>query len=181
MSTTVIRKPVRFTSDPKRVIARFFFPGPETRVQAIIQKVSDMPEEAARLTLNQCLRDFSFRHRNVSRIYQKHFDRVRDIMNGRNGDLNLLSAYKKLLIGAYFTSEYSIESAAFFNPSMVEDPDQSGLQEGEKRIIMSFRATGEGHISSIVFRGGVLDSKNNMELISTGRLVDEAEAVRNYI
>jgi predicted GH43/DUF377 family glycosyl hydrolase/CheY-like chemotaxis protein len=181
MSTTVNRKAVRFNSDPKRVIARFFFPGPETRVQAIIQKVVGMPEEAARLTLNQCLRDFSFRHRNISRIYQKHFERVRDIMNGRNGDLNLLSTYKKLLIGAYFTSEYSIESAAFFNPSMVEDPDQSGLQEGQKRIIMSFRATGEGHISSIVFRGGVLDTQNNMELISTGRLVDEAEAVRNYI
>ncbi len=181
MSTTVNRKAVRFNSDPKRVIARFFFPGPETRVQAIIQKVVGMPEEAARLTLNQCLRDFSFRHRNISRIYQKHFERVREIMNGRNGDLNLLSTYKKLLIGAYFTSEYSIESAAFFNPCMVEDPDQSGLQEGQKRIIMSFRATGEGHISSIVFRGGVLDTQNNMELISTGRLVDEAEAVRNYI
>ncbi|MFA5814841.1 MAG: response regulator [Bacteroidales bacterium] len=181
MSTTVNRKPVRFNSDPKRVIARFFFPGPGTRVEAIIKKVANMPDEAARLTLNQCLRDFSFRHRNISKVYQKHFDRVRDIMNGRIGDLDLLSPYKKLLIGAYLTSEYSIESAAFFNPSMVEDPDQSGLQEGEKRIIISFRATGEGHISSIVFRGGVLDSKNNMQLIPTGRLVDEAEAVRNYI
>jgi len=181
MSTTVNRKPVRFKSDPKRVIARFFFPGPESRVEAIIQKVVGMPEEAARLTLNQCLRDFSFRHRNISRIFQKHFDRIRGIVNDRIADLNLLSMYKKLLIGAFFTAEYSIESAAFFNPSMVEDPDQSGLQEGEKRIIMSFRATGEGHISSMVFRGGVLDSKNNMELISTGRLVDEAEEVRNYI
>jgi len=181
MSTTVNRKSVRFTSDPKRVIARFFFPGPETRVEAIITKVAGMPDEAARLTLNQSLREFSFRHRNISRVYQKNFDRVRDIMNGRIGDLNLLTPYKKLLIGAYFTSEFSIESAAFFNPSMVEDPDQSGLQEGEKRIIISFRATGEGHISSIVFRGGVLDAKNNMELISTGRLIDEAEAVRNTI
>ncbi|MFA6126917.1 MAG: response regulator [Bacteroidales bacterium] len=181
MSTSVNRKPVRFKSDPKRVIARFFFPGPESRVQAIIEKVSGMPEEAARLTLNQCLRDFSFRHRNISRIFQRHFDRVSGIMNGRNGDMSQLSQHKKMLIGAFFTSEYSIESAAFFNPSMMEDPDQSGLQEREKRIIMSFRATGEGHISSIVFRGGVLDSKNNMELIPTGRLVDEAEIVKNYI
>lgn len=181
MSTTVKRKSVRFTSDPKRVIARFFFPGPASRVEAILQIVIEMPEEAARLTLSQCLRDFSFRHRNISRVFQKNFDRIRNIMNSRIVDLNLLSSYKKLLVGAYFTSEYSIESAAFFNPSMVEDPDQSGLQEGEKRFIMSFRATGEGHISSIVFRGGVLDSNNNMELISTGRLVDEAEEVRNYI
>jgi hypothetical protein len=104
MSTTVNRKVVRFKSDPKRVIARFFFPGPESRVETIIQKVAGMPEEAARLTLNQCLRDFSFRHRNISRIFQKHFDRVRDIVNDRIADLNLLSSYKKLLIGAYFTA-----------------------------------------------------------------------------
>ncbi|MBS4056660.1 MAG: response regulator [Bacteroidales bacterium] len=181
MSTTLNRKPIRFYSDPKRVIVRFFFPGPETRVQSIIQKVINMPEEAARLSLNQSLRDFSARHRNISKIYQRHFDRVKEIMNGRSGDLNILSEHKKLLIGAYFTSEYSIESAAFFNPSMVEDPDQTGLQEGQKRVIISFRATGEGHISSIVFRGGVLDADNNLQLIPTGRLIDEAEGVKNYI
>lgn len=181
MSTTLNRKPIRFTSDPRRVIARFFFPGPETRVQSIIQKVIDMPEEAARMSLNQSLRDFSSRHRNISRVYHKHFERVRDIMSGRNGNLNALSDHKKLLIGAFFTSEYSIESAAFFNPSIVEDPDQTGLQEGQKRVIISFRATGEGHISSIVFRGGVLDASNNIELIPTGRMIDEAEAIKNYI
>jgi predicted GH43/DUF377 family glycosyl hydrolase len=181
MSTTVFRKPVRFNSDPTRIIARFFFPGPESRVQSIIQRISEMPEQAAQLVLNQSLRDFSARHRNISKIYQKHFDRVRDIMNGRNGDMSLLSENKKMLIGAYFTNEYSIESAAFFNPSMVEDPDQSGLQEGEKRVIISFRATGEGHISSIVFRGGILDRENNLQLKPTGKLVDEAEAIRNYV
>ncbi|MCF8367289.1 MAG: response regulator [Bacteroidales bacterium] len=181
MSTTIHRKPVRFASDPKRIIARFFFPGPESRVQNIIQRIIEMPEQAAQLVLNQSLRDFSARHRNISKIYQKHFERVRDIMNGRNGDMNQLSEYKKMLIGAYFTNEYSIESAAFFNPSMVEDPDQTGLQEGEKRVIISFRATGEGHISSIVFRGGVLDRDNNLHLKPTGKLVDEAEAIRNFV
>lgn len=181
MSTTVNRKSIRFYSDPRRVIVRFFFPGPETRVQSIIGKVRDMPEEAARLTLNQSLRDFSARHRNISKIYRRHFERVREIMNGRAGDLDILSQSKQLLIGAYFTSEYSIESAAFFNPSMVEDPDQTGLMEGQKRVIISFRATGEGHISSVVFRGGVLDKDNNLELIPTGRLIDEAETVKNFI
>ncbi len=181
MSTTVNRKAARFYSDPKRVIVRFFFPGPESRVQSIIQKVMQMPEEAALLSLNHSLRDFSARHRNISKVFQKHFDRTRDIMNGRVGDLNSLSNAKRLLIGAYFTSEYSIESAAFFNPSMVEDPDQTGLQEGQKRVIISFRATGEGHISSIVFRGGILDADNNIQLVPTGRLIDEAEAVKNYI
>ena len=181
MTTTVKRKPIRFTSDPKRVITRFFFPGPETRVQSIIHKVIDMPEQAAHLSLNQTLRDFSARHRNISKIYQKHFDRVCDIMKDKMEDLGALSEFKKLLIGAYFTSEYSIESAAFFNPSMVEDPDQSGLEEGEKRIIISFRATGEGHISSIVFRGGILDANNNLTMKPQGKLVDEAEAICNFV
>lgn len=181
MSTTIFRKPIRFYSDPKRVIVRFFFPGPETRVQSIIQKVVSMPEEAARLSLNQSLRDFSSRHRNISKVFQRHFERVHEILNGSAGNILELSMYKRLLIGAYFTSEYSIESAAFFNPSMVEDPDQTGLSEGQKRVIISFRATGEGHISSLVFRGGVLDASNNLTLIPTGRLIDEAEKVKNYI
>ena len=181
MSTAVDRKDVFFYPDPKRIIARFFFPGPETRVQSIIQKVIDMPEQAAQLVLNQTLRDFSSRHRNISKIFQKHFDRVRDIMAGRNGDMNTLPEIKRLLIGAYFTNEYSIESAAFFNPSMVEHPDQTGLQEGQKRVIISFRATGEGHISSLVFRSGILDQNNNLTVQLPGNLVDEAEAVRNFV
>lgn len=181
MSTTINRKPIRFYSDPKRVIARFFYPGPESRVLSIIQKVTNMPDEAAQLTLNQSLREFSNRHRNISKIFLKHYKRMTDMLIGRTGDLSTLTESKKLLIGAYFTSEYSIESAAFFNPSMVEDPDQSGLQKGEKRVIISFRATGEGHISSIVFRGGILDDKNNLELIPTGRLIDEAEVIKNFI
>lgn len=181
MSTTVYRKPLQFNPDPKRIIARFFFPGPDSRVQSIIQRIQDMPDQAAQLVLNHSLRDFSARHRNISRIYQKHFEKARDIMAGRNGDLNSLPDHKKMLIGAYFTNEYSIESAAFFNPSMVEDPDQTGLQEGEKRVIISFRATGEGHISSIVFRGGILDRNNDLQLKSAGSLVDEAEAIRNFV
>lgn len=181
MSTSIKRKPVRFISDPKRVIARFFYPGPETRVQSIIQRVTDMPEEAARLTLNQSLRDFSSRHRNISKLFLKHFSRVKHMLDGKSGDLQNLSHNKRLLIGAFFSSEYSIESAAFFNPSMVEDPDQSGLESGQKRVIISFRATGEGHISSIVFRGGILDVNNNLDILPTGRLIDEAEVVKNHV
>lgn len=180
MSTTIHRKPIRFYSDPKRVIVRFFFPGPESRAQSIVQKVIDMPEEIAHLSLNRTLRDFSARHRNISKIFHRHFDRVRNIVNGKVGNLEDLTTSKKLLIGAFFSSEYSIESAAFFNPSMVEDPDQTGLQEGQKRVIISFRATGEGHISSIAFRGGILDANNDLKLMPTGRLIDEAENVYNY-
>ncbi len=181
MSITINRKPVHFLSDPKRVIARFFYPGPETRILSIIQKVKDMPDEAAKLTLNQSLRDFSSRHRNITKVFLKHFNRAATLLGNRGGDMEHLSHNKRLLIGAYFSSEYSIESAAFFNPSIVEDPDQSGLQAGQKRVIMSFRATGEGHISSIVFRGGVLDANNNLTTKPTGRLIDEAEVVKNHI
>jgi len=86
-----------------------------------------------------------------------------------------------MLIGSYFTHEYSIESAAFFNPSIVEHPDQSDLPEGEKRVIISFRAVGEGHISSIVFRRAVLDAQNNLVLSSPGTLIEEADIIRNTV
>ncbi|MEA3445201.1 MAG: response regulator [Bacteroidota bacterium] len=180
MSTTVNRKGIHFLPDPKRIIARFFFAGPD-RAKSIIKKVIDMPEQAASLVLNQSLREFSSRHRNISMVFKKHFERVCDIMDGKNGDLNQLSEYKRMLIGAYFTNEYSIESAAFFNPSMVEDPDQSGLQAGQKRVIISFRATGEGHISSVVFRSGILDQNNDLVLLPAGNLLDEANAIKNYV
>jgi len=86
---------------------------------------------------------------------------------------------KRLLIGSYFTNEYSIESAAFFNPSLIEDIDQSGLEEGEKRVIISFRAVGEGHISSIAFRHGTINRENEIKLITAGNYVEEAEVIRN--
>ena len=86
-----------------------------------------------------------------------------------------LSKERKMLIGSYCTMEYSIESAAFFNPSIVEDVDQLYLEKGEKRIIISFRATGEGHISSIVFRRAILDKNNDLQVMKMGDYVDKAE------
>ena len=77
--------------------------------------------------------------------------------------------------------EYSIESAAFFNPSIVEHPDQSGLEEGQKRVIASFRATGEGHISSIVFRSGIIDKNNKVNFEAPGKLVDLSEVVKRHV
>jgi predicted GH43/DUF377 family glycosyl hydrolase len=91
-----------------------------------------------------------------------------------------LSEEKKLLIGSYFSMEYSTESAAFFNPSMVESPDQSGLEKGSKRIIVSFRATGEGHISSIVFHSGLVDKDGNLEFEKPGRYIEEAELIKRH-
>ena len=181
MSTSIKRRPIRFYSDPKRVIVRFFYPGPTEKVITIIHKVLNMPEKAANLTLIRILSDFSGRHRNISKVFKKHFDLVQNNLNGYRLELDKISEFKKLLLGAYFSSEYSIESAAFFNPSIVEDPDQTGLEDGQKRVILSFRATGEGHISSIAFRGGTLDIDNNLELLPTGRVVDEPQTVYNFI
>ncbi|WP_445458378.1 glycoside hydrolase family 130 protein [Flavobacterium sp. HNIBRBA15423] len=87
-------------------------------------------------------------------------------------DHEKFSLERKLLIGSYSTLEYSVEASALFNPSIVEDFDQSFLAEGEKRVIISFRATGEGHLSSIVFRKGILDASNNLQMQNVHKHID---------
>ncbi len=181
MAITVNRKPVHFDPDPRRVIARFFLPGGPERGKKIIARIMALNEDDALQTLNQTLRDFSDRHRNITRIFMKHFNHVEHLVKGAGFDPDGLTRERKLLIGAYFTHEYSIESAAFFNPSMVIDPDQANLQEGQTRVIVSFRATGEGHISSLVFRGGIIDKHNHLEFKIAGKLVDEAETIQDHI
>jgi len=181
MTISVNRKPIHFYPDPKRVIARFFMPGGPDRVKKIISRILQLSEYDALQTLNQTLRDFSDRHRNISRIFTKHFNRVYPMVKELGIEPESLTNARMLLIGSYFTHEYSIESAAFFNPSMVEDPDQTNLQGGQKRIIVSFRATGEGHISSVVFREGIIDKNNHLEFKVPGKLVDEPETIQRHI
>lgn len=171
------RKPFVFEPDPSRVIARFFMPGGEERARKIITRILSLPEKEVTATLNAVLREFANRHRNITRIFLTHFKKVAHLLNERGIDPQHLSKEVQILIGSYFTHEYSIESAAFFNPSIVEDPDQSHLQDGEKRVIVSFRATGEGHVSSIVFRRGVIDQHNNFHFEPSGRFVAEAETI----
>ncbi len=181
MAITVNRKPVHFAPDPKRVIARFFLPGGAARGARIIARIMGLGEEDTLETLNQTLRDFSARHRNITRIFLKHFGRVEHLVRSAGFDPGTLSRERQLLIGSYFTHEYAIEAAAFFNPSMVVDPDQANLQEGQTRVIVSFRATGEGHVSSLVFRGGIIDRHNHLEFRPCGRLVDEAETIQDHV
>jgi predicted GH43/DUF377 family glycosyl hydrolase/CheY-like chemotaxis protein len=181
MAMNVTRMPVHFEPDPKRVIVRFFMPGGISRAKKIISRVMELAESDASQVLNQTLRDFSNRHRNITRIFSKHFDRVSHLVVELGYDLQKIKKERQLLVGAYFTHEYSIESAAFFNPSLVEDPDQSHLQRNQKRIIVSFRATGEGHVSSVVFRGGVLGADNNIDFDPASRLVDEAETIKLHV
>src|SRR5205085_3562325 len=92
-----------------------------------------------------------------------------------------LSENRRLLIGSYFTQEYALESAALFNPSMVWHPDQSGLPAGSRRFVLSLRATGEGHISSITFRSGVIDADDQIAIDEPSRFVTTPEQVPNAL
>lgn len=180
MQVTVNRSNVVFSPDSKRIIARFFHLN-DKRGMDVIRRVMTIPENEVVIAVNQVLRDFSRRHRNISQVFQKHFQKVSYLCEKLEIDTDSLSTYRKLLIGSYFTNEFSIESAAFFNPSIVEHPDQTELEQGEKRVVLSFRATGEGHISSLVFRSGILDQNNKLTLEPAGQLLDQADSSLNYV
>jgi len=180
MPVPINRKDLKFLPDSSRVIARFLFTGDE-RAMNIVSSVLKMSDKEALSTLNHVLRDYSMRHRNISKIFEKHFKKIAHLLDDIKVDPKKITLHQKLLIGSYFTMEYSIESSAFFNPSIVDHPDQSETVEGEKRVILSFRATGEGHISSIVFRMGVLDQENNLSIEPIGKMLEEAEHIRRHI
>ena len=176
MQVTVTRKKFIFSPDSTRVIARFLYLDDE-RSADIIRKVLAMPQNDVNIAISQLLRGFSRRHRNISKIFEKHFDRLASIFDKIEVNEKDLSTSQKALIGSYFTMEYSIESAAFFNPSLVEHPDQTEIRTDEKRVIFSFRATGEGHISSVVFRSGILDRNNNLTIEPVGKMLAEADKI----
>ncbi len=177
MLVAVTRKKFTFSPDSSRVIARFLYLNDE-RSADIIRKVLAMPKKEVSIAMSQLLRGYSRRHRNISRIFDKHFAKLAPIFDKIEVNEEDLSAAQKTLIGSYFTMEYSIESAAFFNPSIIEDPDQSEIGTDEKRVIFSFRATGEGHISSIVFRSGILDKNNNLTIDPVGKMLAEADVIK---
>jgi predicted GH43/DUF377 family glycosyl hydrolase len=150
------RKNEKILGDTSRVITRFHLPEDTHRIPKIIQRVVDLPEPIAENLLDDIVLDFSERHKDIRQVFERHLDKLSDFVPRDT----VLSKAKRALIGAYFTMEYSIESAALFNPSIVSHPDQSHLDKGSLRFIMSLRATGEGHVSSIVFRSGLLDEHN---------------------
>jgi predicted GH43/DUF377 family glycosyl hydrolase len=152
----VKRKANKIVGDTSRVITRLHLPHDRHRISKIIQRIMRLPDTAAKNLVAQIMIDFSGRHEDIGHIFERHLNEVKDYLP-RDA---MLSDVQRALIGAYFTKEYSIESAALFNPSIVPHPDQSHLKEGSLRFIMSLRATGEGHVSSIVFRSGVLDRRN---------------------
>ncbi|WP_432221445.1 glycoside hydrolase family 130 protein [Flavobacterium sp. TMP13] len=180
MKVTVVRKNIIFSPDSSRVVARYFMNGDE-RTQKMVSNIMMLDEKQVYNTLEQTLREFARRHRNISKIFFKHCEKIKGLIEAMQINYDGLSYERKMLIGSYCTMEYSIESAAFFNPSMVEDFDQSDLEVGEKRIIISFRATGEGHISSIVFRRAILDKNNDLQVMKIGKNIDKAEIVHKTL
>ncbi|MEH6682570.1 MAG: glycoside hydrolase family 130 protein [Sediminicola sp.] len=177
MHINVQRRDVSFIPDSSRVVARFFDNGAK-RTTELIKRVNSLDETEVNRELEHTLREFAGRHRNISQIFMGHFKNHRSLIAEMKMDEESFSKEKKLLIGSYSTMEYSIESAAMFNPSIIEDFDQSFLAKGEKRVIISFRATGEGHLSSIVFRRGILDKNNNFHPNRVRNHIDMAKIVR---
>ncbi|MGN7889105.1 glycoside hydrolase family 130 protein [Dyadobacter sp. 22481] len=180
MAAHLIRKDTVFQPDSSRVIARFLYNG-DDRSRQLISLILTLDTSTQVRQLNNVLRKYAKRHRNILKVFERHFRKLDSLLETMKINPQDLETKQRLLIGAYFTMEYSIEAAAFFNPSIVADPDQSGTEPGETRIILSFRATGEGHISSIVFRSALIDQNNDITIDTPGRLLDSPEHVRNHI
>ncbi len=165
MKTQINKIPIKLHADPKRVITLpSLYPGLD-RVKRIYQRIVDLSLDESENLLHKTSKQFKHRHKNIESIYLKNFHFFKD----QYPSLAELSEVKKLLLGAMLTKEYSIQSAALFNPSMVPHPDQSGLKAGQKRFIISLRSVGEGHISSIEFRSGIVDEKGNLTLDETSK------------
>jgi len=151
---------VEFRPDSRRVVVRPFIPADPSLIDHTIQRALSLSEEQTDGQLEHLGVDFAARHIDLDQSWLRHFEKVRPHIPGGQE----LSERRKLFIGALFSGEYALESAALFNPSIVPCPDQSGVAEGDLRFIMSLRATGEGHISSIEFRAGVIHADHTVEM-----------------
>jgi len=161
--------------DQSRVLLRPFTPGGSDLIAAIIARIIAMPEDEASDILAEVIADFSSRHPNIHDLFMARFAQVRHLIPASE----TTSVTMRLLIGSYFLAEYSLESAALFNPSIVPHPDQTDLAPGALRFILSLRATGEGHISSITFRSGVIDTNLHIEVEIPSRFLSEPRQIAN--
>lgn len=169
------RHEVTLLPESARVIIRPFIPGEVGRITTIIGRALALSEEEVLRELAVVRHEFDARHFNISGLLQQHFEKVRQHVFTQRP----LSLERQLLIGALFSGEYALESAAIFNPSVVPHPDQSGVEPGALRFVMSLRATGEGHISSIEFRAGTLSASENISLDPVSRFVTVPEIEPN--
>lgn len=155
----VTRTEIVIRPDPTRVFYRPFNVGHERTVK-ILGRILALSDEEVQAEYRRVMAEFSDRHLKLKKFFIKRFEQLSSSLLTDQP----LSEARKCLIGSYFTQEYSLESAALFNPSMVWHPDQSGLPSGSRRFVVSLRATGEGHLSSITFRSGAIDSNHNITI-----------------
>ena len=172
MASLITRLPLRLTPDSSRVITRFFSPGDVKRSRDIIDRILAFPEEEIAGHLTELERTFGNNHPDLHDVFEEHYHEIRNVVSVASG----LSDARKLFIGACFTMEYAIEAVALFNPSIVPAMIQEGVPAGGIRFLMSLRATGEGHLSSIVFRTGTIDAAGNVELDAPGAYAQQLKA-----
>jgi predicted GH43/DUF377 family glycosyl hydrolase len=158
-----------------RVLLRPFRPGDSQRVGRIIDRIMSLPEERVESLLDEVTAELSQRHHQVRKRFLERFEQFcQDHILGGN-----VTEQRRLLIGAYFLAEYSLESAALFNPSIVPHTDQSDVPPGALRFILSLRATGEGHVSSITFRTGIVHRDNRIEVLDPAGFLTEPRRIPN--
>jgi predicted GH43/DUF377 family glycosyl hydrolase len=176
MKTIPVRRhEVTFQPESARVIIRPFIPSSPGLVDRIIKRALDLSEGDVATQTNVLYEDFGPRHFDIQALWMAQFEKVKP----RIFAPHLLSSERRLLIGALFSGEYALESAALFNPSIVPHPDQNGVAEGDLRFIMSLRATGEGHISSIEFRTGIIHRRGGISVEPVSRFVTVPQVLPN--
>lgn len=171
----VIRTGLAIKPSQRRVLFRPFFPGNEARAAKVMARVNSLTEDMVKTMLEGVFAEFNGRHARVEDFYIRRYN---DLKQYALTDI-VPSRERQLLLGAFFTNEYSLESAALFNPSIVWHPDQHGLPAGTRRFVLSLRSTGEGHISSISFRTGTIDAENKIHLDEPSQYVTMPEVVAN--
>jgi predicted GH43/DUF377 family glycosyl hydrolase len=165
--------------DPARVVNNLFLPGQEivtsglSRSTAVLHRVLALSDAEVTRTLSATLSSFEHRHRNLEATFESRFAQIEH----RLDHADELPAERRQLIGAYFSQEFAVEAAALFNPSMVAHPDQQGVAKGALRFVMSVRAVGEGHLSSVEFRTGTVDGRNVVHFDSPGPVMVLPQAV----
>lgn len=169
------RQALYLRPDPARVIVRPFKPATEprdlnptdkTRANHIVDRVLSLDVEATVGQLAEVLENFDGRHRNLLRIFETRADEMEEALASHEA----FTPLQRQLVGAYFLNEYSFEASALFNPSIVAHPNQSGVEKNCIRFVLSLRAVGEGHVSSLTFRTGIISSNGQVSVDSTARL-----------
>ena len=178
MTGLVTRSDVELRPDLRRVVARLFVPGhehfsaAESRATGVLRRVLDLSDEQVRSTLRDVMQRFADRHRDLPGVLRRHYAHIAH----RIPDGEVLDPQRQDLVGAFFTNEFTLEGAALFNPSVVLHPDQEGVADGCCRLLLSLRAVGEGHLSTVEFRTGMLGPGRQLVIDEPGRTAETVDS-----